>query len=370
MTDLSARDPSARDRAFQDRASQDRASHDKSSRDPLARDRAILGAILAAVPEVVIAVDESDRIAAFNPAAGALLPTLRAGALLATHLRSPDVLDAVTLARGRAQAGGGADGGEAARASWSERAPVERQFAVTATAVAGLEGGPLVVVHLLETSDLRSVERMRVDFVANASHELRTPLASLLGFIETLQGSARNDETARKRFLDIMRQQARRMTRLVDDLLSLSRIEGHLHLRPKDRIDLESVLRHVGDTLAPLASDRGVELCLDIAGPISVPGDRDELMRVAENLIENAIKYGASDAQDRSPWSSDPCQTGRKRGGDDRCGTTAPGSRPEHLPRLTERFYRVDAGQSRARKAGQASAWPWSNMSSRAIAAA
>ncbi len=301
-----------------------------------ARDLTTLAVVLAAIPEVAVAIDSNDRVAACNPAALALLPMLRTGGLLATHLRSPDILDAVAAARTRGEAS----------ASWSERAPVERQFAVTATAVTSLGCGPLVIVHLRETSDLRRVERMRVDFVANASHELRTPLASLLGFIETLQGSARNDEAARGRFLDIMRQQARRMARLVDDLLSLSRIEGHLHLRPKDSVDLEAVLRHVGDTLAPLAGDSGVDLCLEIAGPISVPGDRDELLRVAENLIENAIKYGAADARDRRVVVSaaraggEAVVTVRDFGG---------GIAAEHIPRLTERFYRVDAGQSRAR---------------------
>ena len=297
----------------------------------------VVSALLAAIPAIVIAIDSYDCVLAFNEQASELLPSLKAGAPLATFLRSPDVLDAVAKTRAT---------GETARATWLERAPVERFFEVRTAPVAGLTCGPLVVAHLLELSETRRFERMRVDFVANASHELRTPLASLLGFIETLQGPARNDLQAQSRFLRIMRDQAQRMARLVDDLLSLSRVEQHLHLQPKDSVDLSSVLRHIGDTLTPLASDNDVLLEIAVAESIIVPGDRDELLRLAENLIENAIKYGASDAADKRVIVEV-----------DRIKNEAiisvkdfgRGIAPEHLPRLTERFYRVDAGQSRAK---------------------
>ena len=216
--------------------------------------------------------------------------TLRNGAPLARHLRSPDILDAIAEARAS---------NTTARTSWLERVPVERLFEVSVAPVDRLDCGQIVIVYLREISETRRFERMRVDFIANASHELRTPLASLLGFVETLQGPARNDERARGRFLELMRVQAQRMARLVDDLLSLSRIEQHLHLRPKTPIDLTIVLRHIADTLAPLARETEVDLVLTLDQPVIVAGDRDELMRVAENLIENAIKYGASDAADR-----------------------------------------------------------------------
>ena len=297
----------------------------------------IVGKILAAMPEAVLAIDADDRIVELNAPAQSLFPTLRAGAPLANHLRSPDVLDAVNMSR---------RSNETTRASWLERVPVERLFEVSAAPVTGLEGGPIVIVYLHEISETRRFERMRVDFITNASHELRTPLSSLLGFIETLQGPARNDEKARGRFLGIMREQARRMARLVDDLLSLSRIEQHLHLRPKEAVDLTLVSRHIVDTLTPLAHDHDVMLLLDAAVPVIVSGDRDELMRVAENLIENAIKYGACDATDRrveievQAVRTEAVFIVRDRG---------PGIAAEHLPRLTERFYRVDAGQSRAK---------------------
>ena len=309
----------------------------QSCQQDVENDLRVVAALLAAIPAIVIVIDVSDRVVAFNEHASALLPALTVGAPLARHLRSPDVLDAVAEARTT---------GEPARATWLERAPVERYFEVRAAPVAGLVNGPLVIAHLTELSETRRFERMRVDFVANASHELRTPLASLLGFIETLQGSARNDLQAQTRFLGIMRDQAQRMSRLVDDLLSLSRVEQHLHLRPKDPVDLSSILRHIADTLTPLASDSGVMLEIVASEPVAVAGDRDELLRLIENLLENAIKYGASDAADKrvlvdvSKVKDEAILSVRDYG---------PGIAPEHLPRLTERFYRVDAGQSRAK---------------------
>ncbi len=223
---------------------------------------------------------------------------------------------------------------------------MERLFEVAVTPVDGLDCGPIVILYLHEVSETRQFERMRVDFIANASHELRTPLASLLGFIETLQGPARRDDKARDRFLGIMRELAQRMARLVDDLLSLSRVEQHLHLQPRERVDLVALLRHIADTLTPLAQDSEVTLAVEAQEAVAVVGDRDELMRVAENLIENAIKYGASDAADRrvvigvARQRAEAVLTVRDFG---------IGIAPEHLPRLTERFYRVDAGQSRAK---------------------
>ena len=214
-------------------------------------DHGALALILSALPEAVLAVDADDRILEVNPPARALFPALRAGSPLASHLRSPDVLDAVTEAR---------EAGATTRTSWLERVPVERLFEVNVAPVTGLDCGPLVLVYLHEISETRRFERMRVDFIANASHEMRTPLSSLLGFIETLQGPARNDEVARGKFLTIMREQAQRMARLVDDLLSLSRVEQHLHLKPKTPVDLALVARHIVDTLTPLAHDQGVTL--------------------------------------------------------------------------------------------------------------
>ena len=189
---------------------------------------------------------------------------------------------------------------------------------------------------------------MRSDFVANASHELRTPLASLSGFIETLQGPARSDAPARDRFLAIMKEQATRMARLIDDLLSLSRIEQKAHIHPDNSVDLGALVRQVADGLSPLAHEREVEVKIaDQASSLLVPGDRDELIRVFENLIENALKYGAPGRRVDITLARDPANGGAKEAVVS-VRDYGPGIAPEHLPRLTERFYRVDISESRA----------------------
>ena len=145
------------------------------------------------------------------------------------------------------------------------------------------------LITLRDQTEARRVERLRVDFIANASHELRTPLASLVGFIETLQGSAHDDPKARDRFLAIMREQGRRMARLIEDLLSLSRIEQKQHVRPETIVDLAQTTRSVVDALTPMAEDLGVEIRLSALS--DGRGDRDGFCGW-RNLIENAIKYG------------------------------------------------------------------------------
>jgi two-component system phosphate regulon sensor histidine kinase PhoR len=188
---------------------------------------------------------------------------------------------------------------------------------------------------------------MRADFVAYASHELRTPLASLSGFVETLQGSAKSDPVARDRFLDIMAEQARRMSRLIDDLLSLSRVELNEHLHPQNVIDLVPIVGHVCDTLSPLARERGVDLVVNrTADQLPVLGERDELIRLFENLVENALKYGASGK--RVEVTMGMTQSGESGEAVVAVRDFGPGIAPEHLPRLTERFYRVDVETSRA----------------------
>jgi two-component system phosphate regulon sensor histidine kinase PhoR len=204
-----------------------------------------------------------------------------------------------------------------------------------------------VLVTFRDLTPLRRVEEMRADFVANASHELRTPLAALSGFIDTLQGPARDDPAAQKRFLPIMHAQATRMARLIDDLLSLSRIELNAHRQPDKRIDVVPLVRQVIDGLQTLARDRGVSVRVEApAQPQLVLGDRDELIRVFENLVENALKYGAAGkrvditvTRGDTPDGLPELRISVRDYG--------PGIAPEHLPRLTERFYRVDVAESR-----------------------
>jgi len=204
----------------------------------------------------------------------------------------------------------------------------------------------LLVFH--DLTPQHRAEQMRADFVANASHELRTPLAALSGFIDTLLGTARDDAQARGRFLAIMKTQAARMARLIDDLLSLSRIELIEHMHPDTPVDLMPVVRQVVDGLQTLATDRNVEIAISPPSAATiVPGDRDELTRVFENLVENALKYGAVGKRVEVAFTSVNASDGspevliavRDYG---------PGIAAEHLPRLTERFYRVDVTQSRA----------------------
>jgi two-component system phosphate regulon sensor histidine kinase PhoR len=188
---------------------------------------------------------------------------------------------------------------------------------------------------------------MRADFIANASHELRTPLASLKGYVETLQGSAKDDTAARERFLKTMAEQAERMSRLVDDLLSLSRVEMREYLPPTDKVELGAVLAEVAQSLEPLSQQASIELAL-LPGEAeaSVWGDRDELTQVFQNLLQNAIKYGRSGGKVEVRLGRETGPTLRYRVDviDD-----GPGIAPQHLPRLTERFYRVSAAASRER---------------------
>jgi len=204
-----------------------------------------------------------------------------------------------------------------------------------------------ILVMFDDVSDRLAVARMRADFVANASHELRTPLASLTGFIETLLGPARNDPDATEKFLRVMMEQAMRMRRLIDDLLSLSRAEMRAHNRPTQIVDLGSVLGYVADAMRPLAAEHGVELSIDDpkdARP-KVVGDHDELVQVFQNLAENAIRYGGSGGRVDIRLEARP--RGRVAAHVQDYG---PGIAAEHIPRLTERFYRVDVGASRELK--------------------
>src|SRR6476646_10789308 len=251
----------------------------------LAIDRVIEAAI-AGLPDPAIVLDQQGIVVAFNERARSIARALAVGEPVSFALRIPDVLDAVRRTTSTRQ-------GE--RVEFQVRVP-DRWFQgfIEPFLLPGEPGRELVLVALHDLTPIRRVEEMRADFVANASHELRTPLASLAGFIETLQGSARDDAQARERFLPIMQEQARRMARLIDDLLSLSRIELNAHRRPDTPVDLVPIVRQVADGLQTLARDRGVTVNIDAANALRVPGDRDELVRVFENLVENALKYGAA----------------------------------------------------------------------------
>jgi two-component system phosphate regulon sensor histidine kinase PhoR len=306
-------------------------------------DRSELQAVLGALPDPVIALDAAGAVVALNAQALTIAPALRLQQPVSPALRIPSLIEAIRRA---------AATGEPQQVQFWERVPVERCYAAhvapLAPAAEARSSGLLLLTFHDLTPQLR-IEQMRADFVANASHELRTPLAALSGFIDTLQGPARNDPAARERFLDIMSAEASRMARLIDDLLSLSRIELDEHIRPDTPTELVSVVRQVVDSLQPLARERDVDVTIAApAEPVIVRGDRDELIRVFENLVENALKYAASGR--RVDIEVAPVTVEVGDGGEVKISIRdyGPGIAPEHVPRLTERFYRIDIAHSRA----------------------
>jgi two-component system, OmpR family, phosphate regulon sensor histidine kinase PhoR len=305
---------------------------------------AAVSAVVAGMPDPAVLLDRAGRVIALNAAAAQLAPALRKNELAQFALRSPEIITALREAIATT---------ETRRATYLDHVPVDRwmELIVTPVPVPTLFGGTdkcmLMTFH--DQTPLRRVEEMRADFVANASHELRTPLAALSGFIDTLQGPAKDDAKARERFLGIMHTQATRMARLIDDLLSLSRVELSAHVRPDTLVDIVPIIRQVADGLEPLARERQVVIVIDLPElPVAIAGDREELLRLFENLIENALKYGASGGKvivslNSAAISNEGVPEVRVMVRD-----FGPGIAPEHLPRLTERFYRVDVGDSRA----------------------
>ncbi|MDP1630889.1 MAG: ATP-binding protein [Caulobacter sp.] len=300
------------------------------------------------------------RLVFANTAARALFRIQNLNTRLVTAIRNPQVTELVDEALFGGMAGHGAfDTGGAQDRSWR----------VMARPLAGpLDGPPLALLTLRDQTDLRRAERMRADFLANASHELRTPLASLSGFIETLRGPARDDAEARDRFLGIMQTQAERMARLIDDLMSLSRIELNEHVAPRGRVDLSMAVTDVVDALTPVIRDRGVTVdwTPPPRGVASIEGDRDQIVQVIQNLVENALKYSPGDAAIRleviAPVPGD-ASPGRDMEGAGLTLLTPDHHAGEHyavlrvrdsgqgiprdaLPRLTERFYRVEGQKS------------------------
>lgn len=326
--------------------------------------------MLERLPIPVLLIGPGSRIERANPAAQAFLGLNAERGLLSTVLRQPSVLEAVsTVLRGE----------KGVVVEYSTMAPLESHVRAFIEPIRLPSPGPMpfraMVVLADDTSSKRS-ERMRTDFLANASHELRTPLASLSGFIETLMGPARDDPEARDRFLSIMKVQTERMRRLINDLLSLSRVEMNEHVAPTGQVDLNQIAKDVSDTLQPVLSDRGLVLELKLSdAPVHVTGDGDQLHEVVENLVGNAIKYsdqktvielmtdfdqsrdGAEHLADRLHPDSGrltvaaPELNAVARYGVLRVRDYGAGIERRYLPRLSERFFRVD-GQKSGPKSG------------------
>lgn len=321
--------------------------------------------MLERLPIPALMIGPGGRIERANPAARAFLGLGSERGLLSTVLRQPRVLAAVSAAL-RGEKGGVVE--------YSTVAPLESHVRAFIEPIRLSTTGPMpfrAMLVLADDTSSKRAERMRADFLANASHELRTPLASLSGFIETLAGPARDDPDAQERFLSIMQVQTERMRRLIDDLLSLSRVEMNEHLPPTTEVDLNAVITDVREALAPLLSSRAMTLDLEPAtGPARVVGERDQIYEVVENLVENAAKYstdGASiclcihygltrAAAEHLAERIDP-DSGRltlaapvldadARYGVVRVRDSGQGIERRFLPRLSERFFRVDGQKS------------------------
>lgn len=281
-----------------------------------------------------VLVTRGTIVEAANAPARALLGERVVGSDLRLTVRHPALLDAVEAVLA---------GGAAEERELSGLGAGTRSFRLRVAA----DGEGRCLVILDDVTQAKVMERMRVDFVANASHELRTPLATLTGFIETLQGPAAEDEPARQRFLGIMAQEADRMRRLIDDLMSLSRIELDKFVRPTQSLDLKGLVTEVGSTLAMrLEADQRPLLIEEPATLPQVIADRDQILQVLHNLVSNALKYGRSGTPIRVRMAHDPA-AGRNGVVRLTVSDEGEGIAPEHLPRLTERFYRVDSQRSR-----------------------
>jgi two-component system, OmpR family, phosphate regulon sensor histidine kinase PhoR len=326
-----------------------------------------LAAALEALPYplMVISALEPDeivggRIIFANAAAEESLRLQSAGQPLVTAVRIPEVLEVVDEAL---------FGRVAADAAYETGGAQDRFCRALARPLPPTgDGAQLALLMIIDETDARRNERMRSDFLANASHELRTPLASLAGFIETLRGHARDDEAARTRFLEIMAGQAERMSRLVADLLSLSRIELNEHIPPAGKVDLAMAATDVIDALAPQAAEAGVTLRPQLAarGDAVITADRDQILQVIQNLVDNGVKYagrggeviievtGGLPAHEAiAPRSVDAARLSLLVPDHSdanyavvRIKDSGPGIAREHLPRLTERFYRVEGQKS------------------------
>jgi two-component system phosphate regulon sensor histidine kinase PhoR len=290
--------------------------------------------VIAALPQPAVLVGADGRILAANAPADGLFGLSLAGRHHVAALRQPDLVDAIAAAL--------AGQGPLDVRFRSRDTSTDRVFRVVVTPVAG-QGGGGALAAFEDATPVEAAGQMRRDFVANVSHELKTPLTAMLGFIETLRGAARDDPAARERFLGIMEREARRMDRLVSDLLSLSRVEDEERIRPRQPVDLAAVVRRTANTLRAMLETHGADLAVEGADApmVAAAGDADQLQQVVANLVENAVKYGRPQGRVtvRLSRHGDTLRLDVEDQGE--------GIDALHIPRLTERFYRVDTHRSR-----------------------
>lgn len=295
-----------------------------------------IAAVAAAIPSAVCILDQHGRVVAANERADTLFGHAIVGQPFFMFLRNPAVREAFRLVL--------ADHEAQTKARNQGHAPASNTFEVSFARLGNDEAGlPMVLALCADATREENIERMRSDFVANASHELRTPLTTLSGFIDTMQGAAAKDEKARAEFLKVMRAQADRMSRLIDDLLSLSRIEVDEHVAPHEIVNLSEVVGQASSLLQTLANDTGCTLKVNIPAKMPVKGDSGQLGQVMYNLIENAVKYAGRGKEV-------VVKGGIEKGSVIiRVIDNGPGIAAHHIPRLTERFYRANVQDSRTR---------------------
>lgn len=299
-----------------------------------------LRALTEALPYPVVLVGAEDRIVGVNDPAKAMLGADIYDWHYIMALRQPALLDAIesTFSDQKQRVARYLANDGARDTTWD-----------VSVRAAKTDGGVVVVLSFQDLTALEEAGEMRRDFVSNVSHELRTPLTSLLGFIETLRGPAKDDAAAQDRFLGIMEHEAGRMHRLVEDLLQLSRVEGQERVRPTTVMSLSSLIVEVLEALMPVAQARGVTFTTDLSdASVEILGDREQLWQVISNLAENAVKYGAengtvtvslTEATHQPALLVDGVQLSVRDEGE--------GIAPHHIARLTERFYRIDSHRSR-----------------------
>jgi two-component system phosphate regulon sensor histidine kinase PhoR len=301
--------------------------------EPVPQDRSgpSIGEVIDAIGDPLVVVGDG-RIVAANRAARKLLGEHIVGEDARVAIRHPAAAE--RLAAG----GAGADPGPIELVGLGGR---DTRWAMTVAPLPGRRR----LVHLVDRSAGHAAERMRVDFVANASHELRTPLSAIIGYVETLDDEkAGGDVPTRKRFLKIISDEAQRMQRLVEDLMSLSRIEAEKYRLPDDSIDLGGLATEVHRVIRDNGGERAQDVVLDVDESLPfVAGDRAQLSQLLHNLINNAMKYGRPGTPVRVRIAQGPGSMVKLSVEDEGDGIA-----PEHLPRLTERFYRVDSSRSRA----------------------
>ncbi len=303
-----------------------------------------LSTLVDALSDPLLMILDDKRIERANLAATNLFERDCSGQLIESVIRDPGFLAAIDDVL---------DGNDEAEVKLELSGPPARAFGGRIAPCRWYEQ-PAALVSLRELTEQVAIERMRSDFVANASHELRTPLTVIRGFVETLSGPAKDDPEAQTRFLKTMGAEAERMSRLVDDLLSLSKIEQNEHVTPAERVQITDTIGGVVDALRPYARERLVTLAIHAAADLPpILGDRDQLSQLFTNLIDNGIKYGGQDTEvtvsiryyDRAPAGAGPL-TGR-RTVEVVIQDRGEGIPAEYLPRLTERFFRVDPARSR-----------------------